>query len=128
MSRRADSSPSERIDRIPCRRPAEMRLERGAVDHIDRALEQVGDIILYADVIEDRDVRIGGEFDQYIDVALGSVIATGNRAEQGSMANAPGTQCGLRSTKDCQRVLHVHAPNIAETERSLTRIGSARIR
>jgi hypothetical protein len=102
-----------------------MRLERSPVDHIDRSLEQAGDVTLHADAIEDRDVRIGVEFDQNIDVAVGPVVATRDRAEQGGVANAPGAQGGLRLTKNSERVLHVHVRIITETGQSLTRIGFA---
>ena len=75
-----------------------MRLKRSPVDHIDRSLEQAGDVILYADVIEDRDARVRVEFDQDIDVAIGPVVAPRNRAEQGSVANAPASaSTGLAS-------------------------------
>src|SRR5215208_4527118 len=53
MSCSADRSRSERIDGVPCCGLAQMRLQRIAVDHVDRPIEQAADVVLDPDIVED---------------------------------------------------------------------------
>jgi len=69
-----------------------MRLQALAIDDIHRLLEEAGDIILEADIVEDGYVRLGVEFHQNIDVAVGPSLAARNRAEQSRMPYASRTQ------------------------------------
>src|SRR5437763_3469039 len=114
MSRSAPRSVSESIDGITRRRRAQMRLERLAVDHIYRPLEQTGDIIFQAHVVIDRAVRFGFELHQYVEVAVRPVVATRHRAEHGGVTDAARAQGALVAAKGGDGILGVHPSNIAQ--------------
>ena len=53
-----------------------MRLERGAIYHVHRLLEQAGDVFLEPNVIEYGALRAGLKFHQDVQVAVRSIVAS----------------------------------------------------
>src|ERR1700719_2112603 len=92
ISRRTPSSASEGIERIPYRRCAQMRLEGVAVDHVNRALKQAGNVISQSHVIENSDVRLRIDVDHDVEVTVVSVLAARDRTEDSGMTNTARTQ------------------------------------
>jgi hypothetical protein len=85
MSRSALSSASERIDHISGRWSAQIGLQSLAVNHINRSVEEASDVVLQANVIEERDMGLGIDIDHDIEIAVGPILATRHRAEHGGM-------------------------------------------
>ena len=80
MSRSAAIAASKRIDGVGRDGWANVRLQPFPTHHVDRAVEQTGDIVLQAGVVENRNMGSGIEFNHNVDVAVGPVVAT--RASQ----------------------------------------------
>src|ERR1700730_14320499 len=114
MSRSAPRSLSESIDSIMRRRRAQMRLERGAVDNVNRPLEETGDILFEADVIVDRPFGPGLKLHQNVEVAIRPVVAARNRAEHGGVRHAARAQGALMAAKGGDGLLRVHLGKIAQ--------------
>jgi len=58
-----------------------MGLEGGAIDDVNRALKQAGNVIPQSHVIENGDVRLGINVDDDVEVAVGTVLAARDRPE-----------------------------------------------
>ena len=76
-----------------------MRSEAGLqgfpVDHVNGTLKQARDVILDARIVEHRRDNRGVEVNENVDVAIGSLLVTGNGTEQGGMRDAVRPQVGL---------------------------------
>src|ERR1700704_1684404 len=114
MSRSAPRSVSESIDGITRRRRAQMRLERFAIDHVHRAVEQTRNVLFETHVVVDRSVSVGLELHEYVQIAVRPVVTPRNRAEHGGVADPARAQTALVAAKSCECVLSVHARNIAQ--------------
>src|SRR5260370_22720625 len=88
MSRSATIAASERIDGVGCDGWPNVRLQPFPTRHIDRAVEQTGDIVLQAGVVENRNVGSGIEFNHDVDVAVGPIVATRTRAKDRRVPDA----------------------------------------
>jgi hypothetical protein len=110
-SRSVPRSLSESADGITRRRRAQMRLERGAVDNVNRPLEETGDILFEADVIVDRPFGPGLKFHQNVEVTIRPVVAARNRAEHGGVRHAAHAQGSWRRSvvmTSCVFILEKH--------------------
>jgi hypothetical protein len=67
-----------------------MWLEGFAIDYIDALCKQFAEVFANADIVEHCRMRRGIEFDEDIEVAVGSTFAARDRTEQRGMANAAG--------------------------------------
>src|SRR5258708_27867988 len=108
MSSSAAVSFSERIDGITRGRRTQARLERIAVDDIDRPVEQTGDVIVEVHVLQDRVAGLGAEFHQYVEIAVGPVVAARDRAEHGGMTDTAGAQVTLVAAQRGNGINGVH--------------------
>src|SRR5271165_1505963 len=90
-----------------------MRFQRFARDHIDRIAEEFGDIVLEPDIGIDVLNGLGIDIDQEIDIAIGSIVATHPRTEQGSMGDATLTQRVFVLPKPVNNLLPVHGSYLA---------------
>lgn len=63
----------------------QMRLQTGSVDHIDRHLEQAGNVLLKPDVIEDSILRAGLEFYEDVEITVRAILAAGHGTEHRGM-------------------------------------------
>src|SRR5271163_1900904 len=81
ISRNAVSAALEGIDRVSRRRGVDVGFKTVAVHDIDRAVEQAGDVLLETRIVVHGKMRFGVDLNQYIDIALGAVIAACNRAK-----------------------------------------------
>src|SRR4051795_265623 len=88
MSRSAASAGSECINRVGRNGGVDVRLEALAAHNVDGTIEQRRDVILERDILVDADPGCRIDFDHDVDVAVGPVVTSGTRAEQGSMADA----------------------------------------
>src|SRR5258708_33991328 len=104
----APHSYSESIERIARGGRAQMRLERVAVNHVNRTVEQAGDKFFQADIFVDRPFGSGLEFHQNIDVAVGAVVAPRDRTEPGRAADSPPPQGGLGFLQSGSDLLPAH--------------------
>src|SRR6516162_1983904 len=115
MSRSAPLSFSESINGITCRRRLQVRLERIAIDHVHRALEQARDVIFEAHVFIDRTLGLWFEFHQYVEVTIRTVVAACDRAEHRGMTDAPCAQRALVTAQDGNGSVEVrHTKSIAQ--------------
>jgi hypothetical protein len=89
-------------------------LERLAIDHIDWAIEQAGDVLRETDVIENRDVRCRVDIDHDVEVAVRPALAARHGTEDGRMRHAARTQGAFMATQCCKGVVSVHAGTIAQ--------------
>src|SRR5216683_2716880 len=105
MSWSAPRSVSESVDGITRRRCPQVRLERGAVDHVDRAFKQTRDVFLEPDILKDRPLSPRLEFHQYVEIALRVGVAARDRAEHGRVCYAPRAQGALVAAQDGDGVL-----------------------
>ena len=55
-----------------------MRLQSIAIDHINRPIEQAGNVVLQPDVIEESDMSLGINIDDDVEIAIGPAIAARN--------------------------------------------------
>src|ERR1700676_5017215 len=108
MSRSVAPSLSESIDGIARRWRAQVRLEGGAIDHVDRHPEQAGDVLFEADIFVDRALGSGLEFHENIEIAVRPVVAPRYRAKHGSVRHTARAQIGLVAAKCGNGVLGVH--------------------
>jgi hypothetical protein len=90
-----------------------MRLEGVAVDHVDRPVEQPGDVLLDIHVLVDRPFGSGLEFDQDVDVAVRPILAARDRAEHGCAADAARPQSGLGFLQSGDDIVAAHCLNIS---------------
>jgi hypothetical protein len=88
---------SESIDCVSGDGWFHIRLQPVAVYYIDTAVEQSGDVILQAGILENGDPGRRIEFDHDVGVALGTLIAPRPRTKQGGMSYAPLAEARLRS-------------------------------
>src|SRR3954462_6513476 len=95
MSRSAASAGSECINRVGRNGGFDVRLEPVAAHDIDGTIEQRRDVILERDILIDADPGRRIDFDYDVNIAVGPVVTSGTRAEQGSMADAARAQGGL---------------------------------
>jgi hypothetical protein len=92
---------------------ANVRLKPGAVDNIDRAVEQARYVLFQSGVIEDRDVCGRIKFEHDVDVAVGPVVAARTGAEQRCLTDATGAQSRFVFPQPGKDFLTVHASRIA---------------
>src|ERR1700759_5329525 len=92
MSRRAALAASEGINGVGRRSRANVGLQPVAVDNINRAVEQTGDVVFYPGVVEDGYLGRWIKFNHDVDVAVGPVVAPRTRTEQRRMTDAPRAQ------------------------------------
>src|SRR5882672_11694254 len=123
MSRSTPRSVSEGIDRIPRRRHAQMGLQSIAIDHINRPIEQAGNVVLQPYVIEESDMSLGINIDDDVEIAIRPAIAARNRAENGGVADSPRAQGGLVASQDGNGVRGVHAKIYHKTSPAGRRMG-----
>src|SRR5258707_11737526 len=109
ISRRTPWSASEGIERIPHCRRAQMGLEGGAIDDVNRALKQADNVIPQSHVIENGDVRLGINVDDDVEVAVGTVLAARDRPEDSGVANAARTQVAFMAGEGSDGIPRVHA-------------------
>src|SRR5271165_3830367 len=109
MSRSAPLAASEGINGIGRGSGANVRLKPGAVDNIDRAVEQAGDVLFRSGVIEDGDVCGRIKFDHDVDVAVGPVVAARTGAEQRCVTDATRAQSRFVFPQPGKDFLTVHA-------------------
>src|SRR5829696_9302258 len=88
MSRSARRPRSESIDGVAFRFRAHVRLEALPVGHVDGPRKEPLDELNHAHVIIDIEVCCWVEFNQNIDVAARTRLATSDGAEQGRPCNA----------------------------------------
>src|ERR1700730_1885698 len=95
MSDRLSRSVSESRDRVGRSFGPKTRFQTFAADHIDRAIEHVGDKIFHAGIVEDShdDCRI--EVSQDVYIAISAVITARDGTEQRGMSHALRSQVGL---------------------------------
>ena len=89
-----------------------MGLESLTVDHVDRAIEQTGDVILQPDVIEKSDVGFRIDIDHDVDIAVGPVLAACHGAEYGCMRDAARAQGAFIVAQSGDGVLGIHSKKI----------------
>jgi len=85
---------SEGIDGVARRRRAQVRLQRVAVDHVHRAIEQVGNVLLEVHILVDRAFGARLELHQDVYVAARPVVAARHRSEHGRTADAGARSAG----------------------------------
>ena len=76
-----------------------MRFEGVAIHDVDWPVEQARDVFLEIDIFEDRDPRIRIDFDHDVDVTVRPMIASGYRAEEGSMLHATSAQVAFAASQ-----------------------------
>src|ERR1700730_8589028 len=108
MSWSAPRSVSESIDGITRRRCPQVRLERGAVDHVDWPFEQTRDVLLEPDILIKRPLSSGLKLHQDVEIALRVVVAARDRAEHGRVCHAPRAQGALVAAQDGEGVPSMH--------------------
>ncbi len=67
----------------------------GLVQQLNRSAEQLGEPLLEANKTKETHVRLGVEPDSDVNVALGPVVAAGDRAEEGEGMDPRGPQLRL---------------------------------
>src|SRR3954452_24230996 len=108
MSRRAVWAVSEGIDGIGRRGWTHRGFQAIAVHHIDGTVEEACDVILEPDVVVDREVGLGVEFQHDVDVTVGPIVAASDRTENGSATNPASTQIVLAAAKRLKGFVPVH--------------------
>src|SRR5258705_4647414 len=91
-----------------------MRLQSIAIDHINRPIEQAGNVVLQPYVIEESDMSLGINIDDNVEITIRPAIAARNRAENGGVTDSPRAQGGLVASQDGNGVRGVHAENISQ--------------
>lgn len=74
---------------------AQAKIFDGLVQQLNRSAEQLGEPQLKADKAKETNVRLGVEPDRDVNVALGPVVAAGDRAEEGEGMDPRGPQLRL---------------------------------
>jgi len=85
MSCNAFRNDSEGIDRIALGGWPDMGLLSGEIGNIDRQRKQIFDGANDANILKNVHGKIRRDFNHYIDVAVGAIIAPCPRTEQGGM-------------------------------------------
>src|SRR5258705_12569977 len=113
MSRRAVSIGLEGIDRVSGRGGTDIGLKAVAVHHVDGTVKQAPDVVLEANIVEHGEMRVRVDFDQDVDIAVGTAVATRYRAEHSRSAYAARAEIGFGSTQGFKGFATVHELNIA---------------
>ena len=119
MSSSASRSASESIDRVGGCTRAKAWLQGFAVDHVNGALKQAGDVILQTRIVEHRGDNGGVEVNENINVAVGSLLVTRDGTEQGGMRNAMRPQVGLALPQPLYDLVTFHAAFIPYNDRQM---------
>ena len=99
MSRSDVSVVLERIDGIGRCGGTDIRFEAVAAHDIDGPVEQAGDIFLQTNIIVDRDMGLGVNFDHDVGIAVGAAIPPRTRTKQRSVGYATHAQRALMLAK-----------------------------
>src|SRR5258705_5074292 len=99
MSRRAVSIGLEGIDRVSGRGGTDIGLKAVAVHHVDGTVKQAPDVVLEANMVEHGEMRVRVDFDQDVDIAVGTAVATRYRAEHSRSAYTARAEIGFGSTQ-----------------------------
>jgi hypothetical protein len=103
-----------------------MRLQSIAIDHINRAIEQTGNVVLKPDVIEESNMSLGINIDDDVEIAIQPAIATRNRAENSGVTDSTRAQGVLVASQNGNAVRSVHAENISQNIPAGRRVGRFR--
>ena len=99
---------------MPHRRHAQMGLQSIAIDHINRPIEQAGNVVFQPDIIEESDMSLGINIDDDVEITIRPTIAARNRAENGGVTDSARAQSVLVASQDGNGVRGVHAENISQ--------------
>ena len=95
ISDRLSRPVSENVDRVCRSFGSKTRFQTFAADHIDRAIEHIGDKIFHAGIVENGHDDCGIKVNQDVHIAIRAVITARDGTGQRGMGHALRSQVGL---------------------------------
>ena len=100
------------MNRIPRHWRAQVRLEGLPVDHVNWSIEQTGNVIFQSDVVEKRDMSLGIDINEDVEIAVSPALAARDRPEYRGMRDAARPQRAFMAAQGGKGILSIHTQTI----------------
>src|SRR6516165_6432689 len=103
------------MNHIPRHWRAHVRLEGLPIDHVNRSIEQTGNVIFQSDVVEKRDMSLGIDINENVEIAVRSALAARDRPEYRGMRDAARPQRAFMAAQGGKGILSIHTQIIPQS-------------